>query len=80
MGFWLNTDIGLFTRRACLTSLHFSAAPKLGFNGDSVAVPYLRNVRTTKEATMKLTIVASHSAFDDNKWTSYSHWGMFPVQ
>jgi hypothetical protein len=42
----------------------------------------LRNVRTIKERTMKLTVVASCFAFtfDHNKWISYSHWGMFPVR
>jgi hypothetical protein len=58
-----------------------SAAPKRSFNGDGLVVPYLKNVRTTEETTMKSTVVASRfaSAFDHNKWVSCSHWGMFPV-
>ncbi len=31
---------------------------------------------------MKLTVIASYSAFaiDHDEWISYSHWGMFPVR
>ena len=51
------------------------------FNGDGLVVSYRINVRATKETTMKLTVVASRSAFfDHNKWIRYSHWGMFQVR
>jgi len=60
--------------------LHFSATPKQIFNGDGLVVSYLRNVCTTKEATVM--VIASDSAFAINhdEWISYSHWGMFPVR
>jgi len=62
--------------------LHFSATPKQSFNGDGLVVSYLRNVHTTKETTMKLTVIASRSALaiDHDEWISLSHWGMFPVR
>jgi hypothetical protein len=58
----------------------FSLA-KQTFSGDGLLVSYPGNGRTTKEATMKLTAIASRSAFtiDHDEWISCSHWGMFPV-
>jgi hypothetical protein len=62
--------------------LHSFATLKQGFNGAGLVVSYLRNVRTTEETTMKLTVIASCSAFaiDHDEWISCSHWGMFPVR
>jgi hypothetical protein len=76
-----STDItfsrGAAAERACTVP----ATPKQDFNGDGVGVSYLKNVRTTKETTMKLTVIASRSEFaiDHDEWISCSHWGMFPV-
>jgi hypothetical protein len=51
------------------------------FNGDGSVDPYLNNIRTPKETTMKHTATASASAFviDHDEWISYSHWGMFAL-
>jgi hypothetical protein len=47
-----------------------------------LVVSYLGNIRTTEEATMTLTVIASRSPFaiDHFEWISCSHWGMFPVR
>jgi hypothetical protein len=70
-----------FTRTRLLNELALFRY-KQSFNGTGLAVSYVRSVRTTKETTMKLTAIASHSAFaiDRDEWISYSHWGMFPVR
>jgi hypothetical protein len=56
-------------------------SPKDIFNGDGSVVPYLNNIRTTKETTVKQTATALSPAFaiDHDEWISYSHWGMFPL-
>ena len=65
-----------------LNELALFPIAKQSFSGDGLVVSYLRNVRITKEATMKSTINASRSAFtvDHDEWISYSHWGLFPVR
>jgi hypothetical protein len=55
---------------------------KRTFSCESLAVPYLRCGRTTKETTMKSTIIPSCSerVIGHDEWISCSHWGMFPVR
>jgi hypothetical protein len=79
---WCTMRRSLSCERGCGTSSHFFTMLKLGFNGAGLVVSYLRNVSTTKEAAMKLTVIASRPAFaiDRDEWISYSHWGMFPVR
>jgi hypothetical protein len=58
-------------------SLAAATALKEGFNGDRAAVSYLNNIGTAKETTMDKE---ADGMSEHDEWTSYSHWGMFPLE